>query len=347
MTKIAFAARYADDTPYAYGRLTIRLVDGGSGAALPNGLGVTPRTVNLDADGEAIVDLTPNADISDPVGTFYAVTVNDSTPTVVRYIEVPAPNGSGNSEIPYDWDDDTIQRLVPEPPSSIPAAAQGSVGQVLGIVDDGNGKEYRPSDVGADPSGTAATLAAAAQAFAIARANHTGSQAISTVTGLQTALDAKAPLASPAFTGTPTGITKAHVGLPNVDNTSDATKATTEASAVRTLTNKRIVPRVLAITSSATPAIDVDSYDRVNITALATAITSMTSGLTGTPTAFQQLVIRIKDDGTTRAITWGSSFVNRGVAMPTATTAGKVHMVGFFWNANTSTWDCHAATVEP
>jgi len=37
-------------------------------------------------------------------------------------------------------------------------------------------------------------------------------------------LDAKAPLASPAFTGTPTGITKAHVGLSNVDNTSDANK---------------------------------------------------------------------------------------------------------------------------
>ena len=35
------------------------------------------------------------------------------------------------------------------------------------------------------------------------RANHTGTQAISTVTGLQTALDAKAPLASPALTGTP------------------------------------------------------------------------------------------------------------------------------------------------
>lgn len=30
-----------------------------------------------------------------------------------------------------------------------------------------------------------------------------------------------APLASPAFTGTPTGITKAHVGLGSVDNTSD------------------------------------------------------------------------------------------------------------------------------
>ena len=142
MTKIAFAARYADDTPYGHGRLTIRLVNGGSGAALPNGLGVTPRTVNLDADGEAIVDLTPNADISDPVGTFYAVTVNDSTPTVVRYIEVPAPNGSGNSEIPYDWDDDTIQRLAVNPPTSIPAPGSGTVGQVVTVVDNGDGKVY-------------------------------------------------------------------------------------------------------------------------------------------------------------------------------------------------------------
>lgn len=39
------------------------------------------------------------------------------------------------------------------------------------------------------------------------RANHTGAQAIGTVTGLQAALDAKAPLASPALTGTPTAPT--------------------------------------------------------------------------------------------------------------------------------------------
>lgn len=39
------------------------------------------------------------------------------------------------------------------------------------------------------------------------RANHTGAQAISTVTGLQPALDLKAPLASPALTGNPTAPT--------------------------------------------------------------------------------------------------------------------------------------------
>ena len=34
----------------------------------------------------------------------------------------------------------------------------------------------------------------------------------------------KAPIASPTFTGTVAGITKAMVGLTNVDNTSDADK---------------------------------------------------------------------------------------------------------------------------
>ncbi|MDB5163236.1 MAG: hypothetical protein JWO54_147 [Candidatus Saccharibacteria bacterium] len=43
-------------------------------------------------------------------------------------------------------------------------------------------------------------------------------------------LDLKAPLESPAFTGTPTGITKAHVGLGSVDNTSDAAKPVSTAT---------------------------------------------------------------------------------------------------------------------
>lgn len=55
------------------------------------------------------------------------------------------------------------------------------------------------------------------------------SKPVSTAT--QTALNLKAPLASPAFTGTPTGITKAHVGLGNVDNTSDANKPVSTAQA--------------------------------------------------------------------------------------------------------------------
>jgi hypothetical protein len=54
--------------------------------------------------------------------------------------------------------------------------------------------------------------------------------ATSKISGLDTALAAKAPLASPTFTGTVAGITKSMVGLGNVDNTSDANKPVSTAT---------------------------------------------------------------------------------------------------------------------
>lgn len=75
------------------------------------------------------------------------------------------------------------------------------------------------------------------------RANHTGTQAISTVTGLQTALDGKAAssalsslvpntrtVAGKALSGDVT-LVKADVGLSNADNTSDASKPVSTAQA--------------------------------------------------------------------------------------------------------------------
>jgi hypothetical protein len=47
---------------------------------------------------------------------------------------------------------------------------------------------------------------------------------------LQTQLNAKAPIASPTFTGTVAGVTKAMVGLSNVDNTTDAGKPVSSAT---------------------------------------------------------------------------------------------------------------------
>ena len=49
-------------------------------------------------------------------------------------------------------------------------------------------------------------------------------------TATQDELDLKAPLASPTFTGTVSGITKTMVGLGNVDNTSDANKPVSTAT---------------------------------------------------------------------------------------------------------------------
>jgi len=55
--------------------------------------------------------------------------------------------------------------------------------------------------------------------------------AIADTTGLQAALDLKAPLASPTFTGTVSGVTKAMVGLGSVENVADASKPVSTAQA--------------------------------------------------------------------------------------------------------------------
>ena len=47
---------------------------------------------------------------------------------------------------------------------------------------------------------------------------------------IQAQIDTKAPSANPTFTGTVSGVTKAHVGLGNVDNTSDASKPVSTAT---------------------------------------------------------------------------------------------------------------------
>lgn len=100
------------------------------------------------------------------------------------------------------------------------------------------------------------------------------------------------------------------------------------------------------ITSSATPSINTDTTDIFTITALAAAITSMTTNLSGTPANGQKLIIRIKDDGTARSITWGASFASRGATLPTTTVLGKYLYVGLIYNSTASVWDCVAVGNE-
>lgn len=117
-------------------------------------------------------------------------------------------------------------------------------------------------------------------------------------------------------------------------------------SGTQTLTNKRITPRIGTTASSATPAINTDTTDQFTITALAAAITSMSSGLSGTPTDGQRLLVRIKDNGTARAITWGTSWRAIGVTLPTTTVVSKTMYVGAVWNAADSKWDVLAVGQE-
>ena len=110
--------------------------------------------------------------------------------------------------------------------------------------------------------------------------------------------------------------------------------------------NPANAPGSTVITSSATPTFNTDQCNFVDITALAAAITSMTSGLSGTPFNGQKLVIRIKDNGTARAITWGASYESCGVALPTTTVISKRLTVGFIYDTTTSKWGCVASAQE-
>jgi len=111
------------------------------------------------------------------------------------------------------------------------------------------------------------------------------------------------------------------------------------------ITNARVTPRITTINApGATPTVATDSWDQINYTGLAAAITSMTTGLTGTPTDGQKLMIRLKDNGTARAITWGASFVSSGSGtLPTTTVVSKTHLVGFIYDSATAKWVCVAA----
>jgi hypothetical protein len=109
-------------------------------------------------------------------------------------------------------------------------------------------------------------------------------------------------------------------------------------SDTQTLTDKRITARITTVTSNATPTCNTDITDILTITAQAAAITSMTTNLSGTPLNGDQLEVRIKDDGTPRAITWGASFVAGPVALPTTTVTSKALRNYFEYDTVRTAW---------
>jgi hypothetical protein len=108
-----------------------------------------------------------------------------------------------------------------------------------------------------------------------------------------------------------------------------------------TLTNKRRTRRSASTAGpGATPSTNTDNVDLQIFTALAAAITSMSTNLTGTPSTGDFLEFWFTDNGTARAITWGASFASTTVSLPTTTVISTKLRVLFEWGG--STWDCVA-----
>jgi len=163
---------------------------------------------------------------------------------------------------------------------------------------------------------------------------------------IQTQLGTKAPLASPTFTGTVT-MPVALSGIAKL--TSGAVSAVTAPSGTivgttdtQTLTNKRVTQRVVTQTDDATAVIDCDITDQYQLSAVANA-TEFT--VTGTPTDGQKLIIRYKDAGSAKGLTF-TGFTALGVTIPTTTVISKWGYVGAIFNSAANTWHVLAVSNE-
>lgn len=135
------------------------------------------------------------------------------------------------------------------------------------------------------------------------------------------------------------GLTTAHtttLAIPEVNGTT--TVVGTDTS--QTITNKWIQQRVFTNTSPSSFTMGITSGDQWNFGPLAN---NLSLSVTGTPVDGQKIMIRLKDNGTARTITWSASFIASGSArLLTTTSPNMTHHCGFIWDAAKSAWVCLA-----
>ncbi|HTA62776.1 MAG TPA: hypothetical protein VK835_09985 [Bacteroidia bacterium] len=152
-----------------------------------------------------------------------------------------------------------------------------------------------------------------------------------TVNGTAMALGTSSTITSAA--GTLTGTTlNASVVTSSLTSVGNLTAGTASIS---------IYPVVGTVTTASVITINTDNYTMYTVTSLSTATTFTTP--TGTPKAGQSLIIRIKDNGTARALSFSTGtngFRFSGDApAPSTTTISKTMYLGFRWNEADSKWD--------
>lgn len=101
-------------------------------------------------------------------------------------------------------------------------------------------------------------------------------------------------------------------------------------------------PRVQSAASGAlTPTSANDLCIR---TALSAALTI--NNPTGTMVQGQALMIRLKDNGTARAITWGANYRGIGAVLPTTTVINKTMYIAMVWNSTDTKYDVTGVALE-
>jgi hypothetical protein len=110
--------------------------------------------------------------------------------------------------------------------------------------------------------------------------------------------------------------------------------------------NANVNPRAItdaATTGTITPdSTNADLYRVIGMTGTVTF-----AAPSGSPVAGQKLMLRFKDNGTSRSLVWNATYRPFGsVALPAATTVNKTHYVGMIYNSTDSAWDVISHVVQ-
>lgn len=112
-----------------------------------------------------------------------------------------------------------------------------------------------------------------------------------------------------------------------------------------TLTGKRITPRIFTLTDAATIAVNADTTD-IGVVTLAGNRTL--GNPSGTPTDGQELIIRVRQDGTGgRTLAYDTQYRFTGAAAPTVTsTANETSYLRFMYHAADVKWDLISSALD-
>lgn len=104
-------------------------------------------------------------------------------------------------------------------------------------------------------------------------------------------------------------------------------------------------PSIVSTSSTATLAPNLDTAIMWEVTALA-QVMSISNPTGASIVDGIRLIIRIRDNGSSWPISWGTNYRGFTAALPTSTVGGKTMYFGFMWNSAESKWDAVAEATQ-
>lgn len=142
----------------------------------------------------------------------------------------------------------------------------------------------------------------------------------SKVANLTTDLAAKAPTANPTFTGTVAGVTKAHVGLGNVDNTSDANKpVSTATQTALDLKANLASPALTGVPTAPTASAGTNTTQVATTAFVGTAVANLVASAPAALDTLNELATALGNDASFSTTVTNSIATKANIASPTFT----------------------------